>query len=156
MSFPHKLQLHSGTSMSAAPTPPALGSFSEGTRAPRCENAVMRSLWDEVAEIVKAGRRPLVTLSPGMEIIRPKRPRRGRPRVRRPDRPYAHYRDDRVKGGAARTAPKCLKPGCTKRLRVNQRGACCPEHADAVVNDALMRLRAVDVTRAELLGFYEG
>jgi hypothetical protein len=115
----------------------------------------MSNLWDEVAAILKAGQRPTITLSPGLEIPWPKQPRRGRPRVRRPDRPYAHYRDDRAKGGAARTAPKCLKRGCTKRLRVNQRGACCPEHADAVINDALMRLRAVDVTKAELLGYYE-
>jgi hypothetical protein len=40
-------------------------------------------------------------------------------------------------------------------LRVHQRGACCADHADWVVSDALLKLRAVDVKQAELMQLYE-
>ena len=114
----------------------------------------MRTLEEQVAEILKTGMRPVIHLRPGMQVFPPKQPRRGRPRVRRPDHPYAHYRDDRVKGNRAISPPYCLKRGCRKRLRRDQRGACCAAHADWVVNDALLKLRAVDVTSAELQEWY--
>jgi hypothetical protein len=110
---------------------------------------------DEVAAILRAGKRPIITLFPSMMATLPKQQRRGRPRVRHPDRPCGHYRDDRAAGGQGRNPPRCLRRGCHTRLRVHQRGACCDAHADAVVNDALALLRAVDVKRAELMELFK-
>lgn len=110
---------------------------------------------EEVVAILKAGRRPMIKVFPSMMATLPKQPRRGRPRVRHPDRPCGHYRDDRAAGGRGKNPPRCLSRGCRTRLRVNQRGACCAAHADDVVNDALAMLRAVDVTRAELMELYQ-
>lgn len=114
----------------------------------------MRNLEEEIAEILRTGMRPVIHLRPGMQVIPPKQPRRGRPRVRQPDRPCAHYADIRA-GGRRQHPPRCLKRGCDKRLRVDQRGACCAAHADWVVNDALLKLRAVDITQEELMQLYE-
>jgi hypothetical protein len=114
----------------------------------------MTMLEARIAEIMKSGRRPVIELFPGMQVIPPKQPRRGRPRVRQPGHPHAHYRDDRVKGNRAICPPRCLMRGCGKRLRRDQRGACCEIHADWVVNDALLRLHAVDVTGANLREWY--
>ena len=115
----------------------------------------MRTLQDRIADALKGRGRPIIEIFPGMQVIPPKQPRRGRPRVRHPDRPYAHYCDHRAGGSRRKYPPRCLARGCNKRLRVSQRGACRIEHADAVVNDALLLLRAVDVTRAELMGYYK-
>ena len=115
----------------------------------------MRTLEEQIAESLKAGRRPIIECRPGMQVFPPKQPRPGRPRVRRADHPYAHYRDDRVKGNRAVSPPRCLKRGCRKRLRRDQRGTCCESHAAWVVNDALVRLHAVDVTSAELREWFE-
>jgi hypothetical protein len=116
----------------------------------------MRNVWNDVADILKAGKHPVINLLPSMFATLPKQPRPGRPRVRHPDRPCGHYRDDRAAGGRGKHPPRCLRRGCNKRLRVHQRGACCEAHADAVVNDALAMLRGVDVTRAELIEYYKG
>ena len=116
--------------------------------------APMKSLAQQIAEVLATGWRPVVSLFPGMQVVPPKQPRRGRPRVRQPGHPYAHYRDDRVKGNRAISPPRCLMRGCRKRLRRDQRGACCETHAAWVVNDALVRLHAVDVTGAELKEWY--
>ena len=114
----------------------------------------MRTLEEQIAAILKRGMRPVIHCLPGMQVIPPKQPRPGRPRVRRPGRPFAHYRDDRVKGNRAISPPRCLMRGCGKRLRRDQRGACCETHAAWVANDALLRLRAVDVTGDELREWY--
>ena len=114
----------------------------------------MRTLEEQIAAILKMGRRPVITLSPGMQVIQPKQPRRGRPRVRHPDRPCAHYADIRA-GGRRQHPPRCLRSGCQNRLRRDQRGACCSDHADWVVSDALLKLRAVNVTQDELRQLYK-
>jgi hypothetical protein len=115
----------------------------------------MGNEWGEVAAILNAGKRPIITVFPSMMATVPKRSHPGRPRVRHPDRPCGHYRDDRAAGGPGTHPPRCLRRGCNKRLRVDQRGACCEAHADAVVNEALAMLRGVDVTRAELMELYK-
>lgn len=115
----------------------------------------MSSVWDDVAAILRAGKRPVIRLLPSMMATVPKRSHPGRPRVRHPDRPCGHYRDDRAAGGRGKNPPICLRRGCHTRLRVHQRGACCDAHADAVVNDALAMLRGVGVTRAEVLELYK-
>ena len=114
----------------------------------------MKTLEDQIAAILKTGRRPIIHCLPGMQVTPPKLPRRGRPRVRHPDWPCAHYEDIRA-GGRRTHPPRCLRSGCQKRLRVHQRGACCADHADWVVSDALLKLRAVDVKQAELMQLYE-
>lgn len=114
----------------------------------------MRTLEEQIQAILKSGGRPVIECRPGMQVFPPKQPRRGRPRVRHPDRPCAHYADIRA-GGRRQHPPRCLRRGCQKRLRVHQRGACCPDHADWVVNEALVMLLAVDVKKTELMQLYE-
>lgn len=58
----------------------------------------MRTPEEQIQAILKMGRRPVITLSPGMQMIPPKLPRRGRPRVRHPHRACAHYADIRTGG----------------------------------------------------------
>lgn len=60
-----------------------------------CENVVMSSLYDEVAAILKAGKRPTIMLSPSLEIPWPKQPRRGPPQAlgvsRQPISPHSSW-----------------------------------------------------------------
>lgn len=73
----------------------------------------MRNLEEEIAEILRTGMRPVIHLRPGMQVIPPKQPRRGRPRVRQPDRPCAHYADIRAGGGDDSTRRAVSSAGAT-------------------------------------------
>ncbi len=108
----------------------------------------MPSLPDLINQVLRAQRRPVVDVFPGMQVVTPTR-RPGRPCTRDPQRPFAHYRSVRGKG-----RPRCLSRGCQKRLHVSQLGACSDRCADAVVNEALYMLRAVGVTPTELIELY--
>jgi hypothetical protein len=108
---------------------------------------VRRSIQQQIDDLVKQGKRPSIFLPPGLEIRMPKG-RRGRPRIRRLDAPFAHYADPR----AHRYRATCY--ACHQRLRVHQRGYCSQGCAAAGVNNAIMALHAAGVTREELLSYY--
>jgi hypothetical protein len=109
----------------------------------------MTTLDQRLTAILAAGKRPSITLYPGMEIVVPKG-RVGRPRVRDDSLPFLHYADPRASNRRAR----CLAPGCGKRLRVNQRGACSETCSDAVFNHALQMFRLIGVTTQELIEIF--
>jgi hypothetical protein len=111
----------------------------------------MPTLQQQIDAILRTGKRPSVTLWPGIEIVMPKR-RRGRPRVRDLARPFAHYADKR----ASVRPVRCLAEGCQRRLKVRQRGTCCEAHGDAVFNQALSLLRMIDATKEEVTECYAG
>jgi hypothetical protein len=107
----------------------------------------MPTVTEKINALLLQGKRPAVVLFPGMEIVVPKG-RAGRPRVRDAVMPYKHYADPRSNNRRAR----CL--GCGRRLRRHESGACSLECADLAVNDALLHLRLLRVTRDELVTLY--
>jgi hypothetical protein len=111
----------------------------------------MPTLQEQIDTILRRGKRPTVAFWPGAEIVMPKR-RRGRPRMRDLDKPFAHYADRR----ASLRPVRCLARGCQRRLKAHQRGACCEFCADAVFNRALSLLWLIDATRDEVLEHYRG
>ena len=112
----------------------------------------MNWLETRILKILKSGRRPVIHLRPGMQIVVPRRSRPGRPRIRDEARPFAHYADPR----ACKSRARCAAPGCGKRLKKDQRGA-CSEACDATVFDhALYLLRILGVSREDLLMHYRG
>ena len=104
-------------------------------------------IWKDLLEAVAAGQPVQIELSPGQRIVRPKR-RRGRPRVRGAA-PWAHYAGYRPEKGVR---PKCAKRGCSKRLRREQRLACCPEHEEYAVGEAKSMLEKAATPAAEKFG----
>ena len=111
----------------------------------------MATLQEQIDALLRSGQRPIVVLSPGIEILMPKM-RRGRPRVRDLEKPFAHYAD----GRASVRPVRCLAHGCQRRLKAHQRGACSEWCADAVFNRALMLLRSIDATKEEVTECYGG
>jgi len=111
----------------------------------------MPTLQEQIDAILRSGKRPSITFSPGIEVVMPKR-RRGRPRVRDLDKPFAHYADRR----ASIRPVRCLALGCQRRLKAHQRGACSEFCADAVFNRALSLLWMIDATREEVAEHYRG
>jgi hypothetical protein len=109
----------------------------------------MKTIQQQINDLLHAGKRPSIVLSPCLEVIIPKG-RRGRPRVRDLDKPFAHYADMR----ASIRPVRCLALGCQRRLKAHQRGACSEWCADAVFNRALSLLRLIDATRDEVLEHY--
>lgn len=98
----------------------------------------MADTWKTLLEAAQADKAVAVTLSPGARIMRPKR-RRGRPRVRGAA-PFGHYAGYREDKGAR---PRCALWGCGKRLKRDQRIACCPEHETKAVAAAKALLEKV-------------
>jgi hypothetical protein len=111
----------------------------------------MKTIQQQINDILHAGKCPVLTLSPATEIIIAKG-HRGRPRSRRLDRPFEHYADDR----ACLRPVRCLARGCQRRLKVHQRGACSDFCADAVFNRALSLLWMIDATKEEVAEHYRG
>lgn len=107
------------------------------------------SLQERIDVMVAQGKRPVIELTPGMQIVMPKR-RVGRPRVRDSQTPYRHYADLR----AGKQRPRCLARGCNRCLGVRQRGVCSESCGDTIFNRALFLLRSVGATRAEILEFF--
>ncbi len=109
----------------------------------------MSRMQEIIDRLLQQGKRPTITFLPTAEVVVPKR-RAGRPAFRNQTALFAHYADRR----AHRTRPYCLKRGCGRRLGVNQRGACCQEHEDAVFNEALVLLQMIGATREEIAEHY--
>lgn len=105
---------------------------------------------EQVDALVREGRIPLVTLSPGMEVRMPKQ-RPVRPTVRDPLHPWAHYATRRGKG-----RPRCAYRGCQHKLHVRDVGYCSATCADLAINHALYLLRSAGVTPEELTVLYGG
>jgi hypothetical protein len=106
-------------------------------------------MWQYVERVAKAGHSPQIVLTKE-HLVRRARQSRGRPRTRDGALPFKHYA-----GARGRGCPYCLNRGCRKRLRINQRGACSPSCADAIVSDALYRLWAAQITKGELLAMLD-
>ena len=106
-------------------------------------------MYDRVKELRKAGKRPVIKLTPGALVTVPKLPT-GRPRKYREGESRApHY-----VGCRGKSIPRCMAKGCRQMLRMHQAAACSDVCADRIINDALLRLKACGVKKDELLELY--
>src|SRR4051812_40226079 len=87
-------------------------------------------IWNLIEQAATTSKPVRVELTPGARL---------HPAKRAPGRPrttgirwahYAGYNPD--KGGR----PRCALPGCNRKLKRDQRLACCPQHEDAVIAEA--------------------
>lgn len=92
--------------------------------------------------------RSVVLLTPGQQIRREKtqEPRRKYP-------PGYDYLQSYV-GRRGRNKPRCLAKGCIKTLRVNQLAACSEFCQNAIINDAILRLKQCGITLSQLTALY--
>lgn len=86
-----------------------------------------KDLWAEVEELVRQGKRPLISVPAGARVIKPKRPR-GRPRLYAyPTSTYAGlkemYRKHYPCSPSGRVM-RCRRPGCYKDLKRHQTIVC--------------------------------
>lgn len=99
----------------------------------------------QIAAMLRRGKRPVITISPGLQVVPPKRPR-GRPRTRDPQNRYAHFA---AKHGS--TYPYCRAKGCRNYLKMHQTIACSQECADQIFNYAMNLLRNIQASAEEIL-----
>jgi len=79
-----------------------------------------QGIWDEVAEVVRRGERPVIKLTKGQRVIE-RRPV-GRPRVK-PLNAHEHY--TWVMKTPSGIAMRCRNHGCSKKLRSKQHSLTC-------------------------------
>lgn len=103
---------------------------------------------ERVKELRKAGKRPIVLLTPGQQIRKQKsqEPHRKYP-------PGYDYRQSYV-GRRGLDRPRCLAKRCIKTLRVFQPAVCSEFCRNAIINEAILRLKLCEVTREQLHELY--
>lgn len=94
-------------------------------------------------------KRAVVLLTPGQQIRKDKTQQ-----AHRKYPPGYDYVQSYV-GLRGRNKPRCLARGCVKTLRVYQLAACSEFCQNAIINDALLRLKQCGVTKEQLLTLYE-
>lgn len=122
---------------------PPRGPRTGSVQAPAIElDAGRGDVWAELSAVNGA---PVVVELPPTEIKRAPRPP-GRPRVRDPHRPFAHYKgfDGR------RTRPRCARRGCSRRLLRDQRMCCSPDCERQVLEQSRALLERVARAEAKL------
>lgn len=106
-------------------------------------------MFEQVKELRKRGKTPVIKLTPGMFVPKPKLPH-GRPRKYPPHEPVAA----RYRGRRGKNRPYCLAKGCRRCLRINQEIACSEACEARIINDAILRLHQCRVTKEQLLEMY--
>lgn len=107
------------------------------------------TIWDQVAELVAQGKGATITFTEAQEVKLPK-PKNFDYRQHK-DRPWETYAASTT--GTKR--PRCLAVGCQQFLRKDQSAACCKEHEDQLIDDALRILALLKYRLIERLGDYE-
>jgi hypothetical protein len=107
-------------------------------------------MFDEIKDLRKKGKRPVIRLTPAARIVRPKLPH-GRPRKY----PPGTTMPERYRGRRGNGKPRCLAKGCTKTLRMHQEAACSDVCENRIINDALWRLKQCKVSLDRLIELYK-
>lgn len=107
-------------------------------------------IYTKAKALRKAGKAPVVELSPALRIPEKQKGKPGRPRKY----PPGTDRGSRYAGRRGKDIPLCLAKGCHKNLRIHQLAACSEVCESRIINDAIYRLKLCGVSAEELLRLY--